>query len=334
MTAVDERPANGHNPPHELPSKSLPQDEPDEPEGEEQEPGPPESVTVTEFRSRLADRTAERELAHEFTTVDDDPVFEAVRSKDEQTADYGVAKKIRKKRRAEQLRAGKAAVRAQRRDRLQHTWMARAERARLRLLDPSRSLAADHRRWLYSSLALFALLAGGVAFMSDTVKVGLFGQSGSWIGYVIEPLASVLLIVSLMAQYTARQRDLDIPRGAVAFDLGLGLASLALNTIPWGVRFGFDPATLLVHTLVPALVIAAVVAWHLVSRIYGDALAASRQQHGQHADRLALLREATRAGELPVDVTATQVIKFLRNNLPGGIGHDAARQIARDFLGY
>lgn len=328
MTTLDERAVNGHDPPHELPRKPIPQDDPEE------AAAPPESGTVTEFRTRLADRTAERELAHEFTTVDDDPVFEAVRSRDEQDKDYGVAKKIRKKQRKEHLRAGRAAVRAERRERIQHSWMARAERARLRLLDPSRSLAADHRRWLYSSLALFVLLAGGVAFMSDTVKVGLFGQFGSWTGYVIEPLASVLLIVSLLAQYTARQRDLDIPRGAVAFDLGLALASLLLNTIPWGVRFGFDPATVLVHTLVPALVIAAVVAWHLVSRIYGDALAASRQQHGQHADRLALLREATRAGELPVDATATQVIKYLRANLPTGIGHDAARRIARDFLGY
>lgn len=332
MTTLDERAVNGHDPPHDLPSHPIPQDDPEEPE--EEEVAPPESVTVTEFRTRLADRTAERELAHEFTSVDDDPVFEAVRSRDEQDKDYGVAKKIRKKQRAEQLRAGKAGVRDARRARRQQQSQDRAERARERVTNPDRALATDHQRWLYSSIALFSLLAGGVIFMSDTVKLGLFGAAGSWIGYIVEPLASVLLVVSVLAQLTARQRGLPIPRGAVAFDLGLALASLLLNTVPWGLRFGFDLATTLAHTLVPLLVIAAVVAWHLASRIYGDALAVSRQQNGQHADRLALLREAVRVGELPVDVTATQVIKYLRNNLPGGIAHDPARQLAREFLGY
>lgn len=331
MTTLDERVVNGHNPPHELPSKAIPQEESEEPE---QDVGPPESVAITEFRTRLANRTAERELAHEFATVDDDPVFETVRGQDEQTADRDVAKKIRKKRRKEHLRAGRAQVRDASRTRRQQQSQSRAERARERVINPDRALATDHQRWLYSTIALFALLAGGVLFMSDTVKLGLFGAAGSWLGYIVEPLASVLLVVSVLAQLTARQRELPIPRGAVAFDLGLGLASLLLNTIPWGVRYGFDPATTLVHTLVPLLVIAAVVAWHLASRIYGDAIAASRQQNGQHADRLALLREAVRVGELPTDVSPNQVIKYLRANLPTGIGHDPARQIARSFLGY
>lgn len=333
MSTVHDRPVtNGHpvDTDTDIPRQNLPADSA-EPELDGRAG---EHSTVRHLRSRLADRTAESSLAHEFAEVDNDPVFEEVRSQPEQKADRGVAEKIRTKRRKERLRAGKAAVRAERRSRIQATWMIRAERARDRILDPARALATDHRRWLGTSLALFTLIAAGVVFMSDTVKTGVFGEFGSWLGYLIEPLASVLLVVSMLSQFTARQRDLPVPRGAVAFDLGLAVASLLLNTVPWGVRFGFDPATLLVHLLVPTLVIAAVIAWHTASGIYGDALAASRQQGGQQPDRLALLREAVRAGELPTDASPNQVIKYLRSNVPTGIGQSAARQLASRFLGY
>ena len=336
MTTVHDRPApNGH--PAEtdiMPNKTLPEQPANDPEHAGRAG---EHSAVRHLRTRLADRTTERDLAHQFTAVDEDEVFDQVRSEPEQRADRAVAETLRSKRRKEKLRAGKATVRAERRARLQATWMNRAERARDRILDPARALATDHRRWLASSLALFALIAAGVAFMSDTVKTGVFGANGNWLGYLIEPLASVMLVISMLAQFTARQRDLPVPRGAVAFDLGLALASLLLNTVPWGLRFGFDPATLLVHLLVPMLVIAAVIAWHTASGIYGDALAASRANSATDealADRLALLRAAVRSGELPVDVSAQQVIKYLRQNLPGGIGQAAARKAASRFLGY
>lgn len=331
MTTIDDRPVtNGHPVETNIPRQNLP--------AEQENSGTDgEHSAVRHLRTRLADRTAERDLAQQFTAVDDDEVFDQVRSEEEQEADRGVAEKIRTKRRKEKLRAGKAAVRAERRQRLQHTWMGRAERARDRILDPARALATDHRRWMGTSIALFTLIAAGVVFMSSTVKTGVFGELGSWLGYLIEPLASVLLVVSMLSQFTARQRDLPVPRGAIAFDLGLAVASLLLNTVPWGVRFGFDPATLLVHLLVPTLVIAAVVAWHTASGIYGDALAASRANSTSDealADRLALLRQAVRSGDLPVDVSAQQVIKYLRQNLPGGVGQAAARKAASHFLGY
>lgn len=335
MSTVHDRPVtNGHPVETDIPRQDLIAESPAEPELAGR---PGEHSAVRHLRSRLADRTAESSLAHEFAEVDNDPVFEEVRSEPEQKADRGVAEKIRTKRRKEKLRAGKAAVRAERRSRIQATWMSRAERARDRILDPARALATDHRRWLGTSLALFALIAAGVVFMSDTVKTGVFGEFGSWLGYLIEPLASVLLVVSMLSQFTARQRDLPVPPGAIAFDLGLAVASLLLNTVPWGLRFGFDLATLLVHLLVPTLVIAAVIAWHTASGIYGDALAASRANSTSDealADRLALLRQAVRSGDLPVDVSAQQVIKYLRLNLPGGVGQAAARKAASRFLGY
>lgn len=335
MTALDECPVNGHTADTGgIPTQLL--GEHTNPDSNNR-PAEGEHPDVQRLRSRLADRTAERNLSREFVQVDDDEVFDQVRSEEEQQADRGVAEKIRTKRRKERLRAGKAAVQAERRQRLQHTWMGRAERARDRILDPARALTTDHRRWLGTSLVLFTLIAAGVVFMSSTVKTGVFGEFGSWLGYLIEPLASVLLVVSMLSQFTARQRDLPVPRGAVAFDLGLAVASLLLNTVPWGLRFGFDPATLLVHLLVPTLVIAAVVAWHTASGIYGDALAASRANGTSDealVDRLALLRQAVRSGELPVDVSAQQVIKYLRSNLPGGVGQAAARKAASRFLGY
>lgn len=332
MTTL-ERSVNGRDPSTDLPQKQLDNDGP-EGSGSSIEDAVPESGAVTEFRQRLVNRTIERDIAQQFSEVDTDPVFEDVRSPQEQTADRKVAEKVRAKQRTETQRAGQAKVRDARRARIQQQWQNRAERARERVTNPDRALATDHRRWLFTSMALFALLTGGVAFMSDTVKQGLFGAAGSWIGYVVEPLASVLLIVSLLAQYTARQRELPVPRGLVVFDFALATASVALNTIPWGLRYGWDAGSLTAHLLVPLLVVAAVTAWHIASRIYGDALAASRQQNGQHADRLALLREAVRVGELPTDVSPNQVIKYLRANLPTGIGHQSARQLARDFLGY
>lgn len=321
MTALDERPRNGHT--LDIPTTDLENDPPHQ-----------ESREVTALRARLVDRTAEQGLAHQFTAVDADPVFDQVRSEDEQQADRKVAEKIRKQERAEHKRAGLARVRDRRRQRRQEAWMARAERARLRILDPARALAVDHRRWTYSTVLVFALLAGGVAWMSRTVHHGLVGVDGTWLAYLVEPLASVLLAISLVAQFTARQRGLTAPRGAVWFDTALATASVLLNVVPWGLRYGWDAASLTAHLLVPLLVVGAVLAWHLTSHIYGDALATNKKDTSDITDRLALLRQAVQSGDLPVDVSATQVIKYLRANLPGGIGHDAARRVARSFLGY
>lgn len=336
MTALDERPVNGN--PTPPPPTGQPIDPPPaQPPTPAANPKPAsaEDERVRKLRERLDNRIRERDLSHQLHDVDSDSVFDEVRSEAEQARDREVAEKIRAKERNERLRTGTANVRDSRRQRVQQQWQARAERARDRIVNPDRALATDHRRWVASTAALFVLLAGGVAFMSHTVKLGLVGESGTWLAYLVEPLASVLLIVSLVAQFTARQRDLDVPRGAVWFDVALAVASVLLNTVPWGLRYGFDAGSLTAHLLVPALVVAAVIGWHLAARVYGDAIATSRQDtNTELVNRLALLRQATKAGELPVDVSATQVIKYLRTSLPTGIGHDAARRTARSFLGY
>lgn len=216
MTALDDRPRNGTPVPAPTPAKTL-DTQPDS-------DGAPvaESQRVTNLRDRLQHRTAERDLSHQLHEVDTDPVFEDIRSEGEQDADREVSEKIRAKSRKDRLRAGKSEVRRARRQRIRQRWDERAEATRDRILDPARTLGADHRRWVASSVVLFALLAGGVAFMSTTAHDGLVGANGSWTAYLVEPLASVLLVVSLLAQFTGRQRGIEIPRSFAAFDVALG----------------------------------------------------------------------------------------------------------------
>src|SRR5699024_4689857 len=186
--------------------------------------------------------------------VDGDPVLSEVRSEQEREADRQVAEKVRAKQRTDRLRAGRGQVRRDRRQRRHSQWDQRAERARARIMDPARALAADYRRWVATAAALFVLLAAGIAFMAISVHHGVVGMSGPWYGYVIEPLASVLLAASLVAQFTARQRGASVPRSFLAFDAAIAAASLLLNTVPYGVRYGFDATSLVPHVLAPLLV--------------------------------------------------------------------------------
>lgn len=294
---------------------------------------PAESQRVRALRARVDERHTLQRLAHDLVKIERDPIFSQLREPDEMDEDRNVARKIRGKQRREDLRAGKASVRRSRRVRWQAWWDDRAERTRERILDPARNLGSDHRRWVLSAAVLFALLASGVVFMSFTVHDGLFGVDGSWIGYLVEPLASVLLIVSLGAQFTGRQRGLDVSWAFIWFDIALALSSLILNTLPHGLRYGWQAGTLPAHVLTPLLVVGAVVGWHLASRLYGEAIARSKDDP-VHRERLAMLRHAIASGALAADVSANQVIKFLRDTLPGGIGHEAGRRLARSLLGY
>lgn len=327
MTALDDRPRNG------TPVPAAPTQPLDQHDHEPTSPPTAESQRVTDLRDRLQDRTAERDISQQLRDVESDPVFEDLPSESERGADRGVREEIRTLERKERLRSGKAAVRRQRWARFQARLDERAERTREKILDPARTLGADYRRWIATSAILFALLAGGALYMSHTVKLGLVGAGGTPLAYLAEPLASLVLVLSMIAQYTARQRDIPVPRGFLVLDGTLGLASLLLMTVPWGMRYGWNLGDLLGHLLLPALMVIGITAWHMASGIYSQTIANSKHDPVLR-DRLALLREAVRVGELPTDVSPNQVIKYLRNNLPTGIGHDAARRIARNFLGY
>jgi hypothetical protein len=351
VTVTDERPRNGHAVAHTAPTRPL-DAETGLDEGLddfEHEPaavpaGGAESERVRALRQRVADRTTERDLLHRFVEVDTDPVFDDVRSEAEAQKDREVAEKVRGKARTERRRAGEAEVRRARRNRRWDWWDERATRARDRILDPARAVGADYRKLVASSVAAFALIAGGVAFMATNVHDGLVGTAGSWTAYLVEPLASVLLAISMVAQFTARKRGIAITRGFYLFDGALAAASVLLNVLPSGFRFGWLASDLVAHFLVPGLVVAAVIAWHLASSLYGQAIALSKdapivlarddQITGEH---LALLRKATAEGRLPVYPSVNQVIKTLRDSLKQGggtgIGHEAARRVAAIYLG-
>ena len=341
MTTVDERPRNGHpmpgTPPR--PGEAAPEDT-DRIDAEEFDDvagfgsqAPVVSPRVRELAAAVADRAEERDLLKQLVEIDADPVFDDYRDEQERRADRDVAQSVRSKARRERGRAGKARIRAERRARWQERMDGRAERVRDRILDPARNLGSDHRRWVASATALGLLVAGGVTFMAVTVHDGLVGLGGSWTAYLVEPLASVLLVISLIAQFTARQRGIEVPRRFMAFDGALATASMLLNVVPYGIRCGWDGGDLVAHVLTPLLVIASVTGWHLASGLYGEAIAGSKDDPVTR-DRLALLRRATATGQLPADVTSNQVIKYLRAAIPGGIGHEAGRRIARMFLGY
>src|SRR5699024_2908216 len=119
----------------------------------------------------------------------------------------------------------------------------------------------------------------------------------------------------------------------LAFDAAIAAASLLLNVVPYGVRYGFDATSLVPHLLAPLLVTGAVVGWHLASGMFATVIAAS-QDNPIERERLALLRHAIASGELDPDPSATAVIKHLRGHVPGGIGQQDGRRIARMLLGY
>lgn len=327
-SSLDGKPVNGHATPLDI--DRLNNHQPAEDTGQQQ--SPTDSVRVTQLRSQLHNLTAERDLLTEIAEVDGDPVLVEVRSEQERDADRQVAEKVRTKQRTDRLRAGRAQVRHDRRARRHSQWDQRAERARARILDPARALTSDYRRWVATAAALFALVAAGIAFMAISVHHGVVGVHGPWFGYLIEPLASVLLATSLAAQFTARQRGATVPRSFMAFDAAIA-ASVLLNVVPYGVRYGWETTSLLPHLLAPLLVTSAVVGWHLASGMFATVLASSKDNPVER-ERLALLRNAIAAGELDPHPSATQVIKHLRGHIPTGISQQDGRRIARLLLGY
>ncbi|MFC0431036.1 hypothetical protein [Kutzneria buriramensis] len=328
MTAVDERPLNGHTVEFGVPMQPL---------GVEPTLAAPavhqESERVTQLRQQVADRAAERDLLQQLAEIEADEVFDAVLSKAERDADRRVAEDIRAVQRKERRTAGKAEVRRSRRNRRWSWWDERAERARDRILDPARAIGADYRKLTASSAAAFLLIAGGVAYMAANVHDGLVGTDGTWTAYLVEPLASVLLAISMIAQFTGRKRGIEVPRKFYWFDGALASASVLLNVVPSGIRFGWHSTDLVAHVLVPALVVAAVIAWHLASSLYGTAIALSKDDPVTR-ERLLLLRQAVADKQLPPDASANQVIKYLRATLPNGIAHMEGRRLAKQFLGF
>lgn len=210
--------------------------------------------------------------ARGIVALQDDQALQDALSPSERAADRKVTEKIRGKERDERKRAGIEQTRSARLLRSDDRWSSRARRSRDRLLNPNRRLAATYRRYRGLSVVPPVLIAAGVAWMSATVHDGLVGVDGPWLAYLVEPMASILLVVSMIAGFTAIQNGEDAPRLLVRIDVALAAASLLLNVVPWSLRYGWDIGMLIAHALPPLLIIAAVVVHHTLSTVFSTIL--------------------------------------------------------------
>jgi hypothetical protein len=265
---------------------------------------------VAEMFEEVEALRAEQRKAHQLVALQNDPVFAEVLDPDEREADKNVARKVRAKARTERLRAGRSQVRQSRSARWDQRWNARAQRARDRRVNPDRRLTSIYRTYVSLSTVTAMLLVAGVTWMATTVHDGLVGAAGSWTGYLVEPLASVLLIVSMFAQFTAVKTGHRVSIKWLTLDALLVAASLTLNTVPWGVRYGWNGGDLIGHLFPPVLVAAAVIVHHLLASLFESIFATAHRAADQTyrlstetADVVQLMvrtQEANRRGQLPI----------------------------------
>lgn len=312
---------------------------------------PPEPATAPQESDAAAPAKAEREpkqvarlrqsrdIAKALVEIQDDECLQLMLSPRERWADRRVAQRVRAAQRRERRRAGTDAVRDARRDRTDGLWSARARRARERLLNPNRRLAATYRRYVALSVVTMTLIVIGVLWMSSTVHDGLVGVDGSWSAYFVEPLASALLVVSMFAQFTAVENGEKNPRWFICLDGALAAASLLLNIVPWGLRYGWSPGDLLAHALPPLLVAAAVVVNHMLNNLFGTIFSTVHLElddtlrlSDETADVLILVertRQAIETGQLAVESNGLPSKESIRRRF--GIGKHRA-QLTGDAL--
>jgi hypothetical protein len=301
-------------------------------------PSKSNEATATEPQEVAALRR-QRDIAQALVEIQDDEALQLALSPRERHADRRVAQRVRRAERRERSRTGIDRVRVARRNRGDDLWSARARRARERLLNPNRRLAATYRRYIALSSVTAVLIVIGVVWMSATVHDGLVGVDGSLLAYLVEPMASSLLVVSMIAQFTAVENGEKNPWWFIALDGGLAAASLLLNIVPWGLRYGWEPGPLLSHALPPLLIAAAVLVNHMLNRLFSAIFSAVHVElddtlrlNEETADVLVLVERTRRAianGQLTVDEHGMPSKEAIRRRF--GIGKQRA-QLTGDAL--
>lgn len=313
---------NGHRP-HEQVTWATSLDTVDQTAAPEPSPdlADPRSVDEVEALAR------EVEEARGLVVLQDDPALQEALSRRERQADRRVTEKIRRARRIERRRTALAEVAGTRRERKESRWVERARVSKDRLLDPNRRLAATYRRYLGLCAIPPTLIAFGVVFMSATAHDGVVGVDGPWWGYVLEPMASVLLVVSLIIGFTAVQNDREIPRALYILDAGLALASMFLVVVPWGLRYGFHLGSTIAHVLPSLLVVAAVVVQHLLHSVFRPIFAELYEElqpsrlSDQTSDTVVLYERTRRAiadAEIPLSAAGSPSREAIRKKF--GVG--------------
>lgn len=296
------------------------------PASDENHAGPGVAKSVLALQAQLDE-------AHGRIALQSDSALQAVLSEREMAAERRVSERIRAAERRQRERAAMAAtaregartraqeriVRAELKDQL---WHAAALSRRQRLLDPSSRLAAVYRGHSWTSRVLIALIVAGVAWtavnVQDTLSAGVSVTDPMfWLGFVVEPLISIPLIVLMNMQTVAarwgRKFDSDRANQILGLEIGLLALTVFLNSVPYLPLFGqWKSLPLLVGHMVPPILIAIVVIQQpIVSAFYAGILRdahvettspAGSRLTDETADVLVLVtrvREAMASGDLP-----------------------------------
>ncbi|MHA6801767.1 hypothetical protein [Bounagaea algeriensis] len=322
MTVLDDRPRNGA--PQSIPVPSTRTDTPN-PSGESSEPGPDELQAELDREKRSV------AILRELTDVENQGAFLQRRDGADDEKDQKASRRVRNKERREKERAGKAQVRAQRLARWRAWLDDRAERTRQRLTDPARAVGTIHRTWTVCAALMISIITGALLYLTHTVKLGVVGPDGSWLGYAIEPIASAMLVISLALQTRAYRQGSTPGKLFIAIDIGLCAASIVLVTVPWGLRFGWGGPDTLVHIIVPVLVAFGVLLWHAGAALTADMLRTAKHDPVLE-ERIGILRHGIATGDLPADPSKSACERHLRQVLRG-INREDANKAIRHFLG-
>lgn len=107
-------------------------------------------------------------------------------------------------------------------------------------------------RWIDG--ALFTVAGGGLAFTSANVTLFAVDRGTPWfIAWLLDPLASIAMMAVLVGDGVLSRHGVSSGRWAAAVKLGSGVATLAMNV--WSSIAGGDPASVLLHSIAPSLLV-------------------------------------------------------------------------------
>lgn len=242
-------------------------------------------------RDRVARLTAEVDQARELLQLQDDPALTKVLSDAERADKRRRAERVRRRARRQQQRGELAEVardgrRQRAEDRLARidtddaVWYRRAVSTRRRLTDPNVRLASLQRVHRNTTLALLAVMVAGIAWASVNVQHTVAGGAAItdpmfWLGFVVEPLISVPLVVLLAVRGAATSWGRQFGgRRVHAVEAVLLVTTTALNAGPYapGVGHWVSGPVLLAHLVPPAMVATAVVLQPIVGSFLAGVL--------------------------------------------------------------
>lgn len=173
----------------------------------------------------------------------------------------------------------------------ERVWQARAQAKRERLMDPTSRLATIYRTQVAVSWVLMALAAIGIGWCTVTVGASL----GGGLGYTIEPLFSVPLLVIMALHALAAQNRTEFLAGTSKVKVRLLEVTLFAVTIGLQVSAVIpkldEPAAnaavlIITHLFPPALIVLSVTLQPVVSSFLSGLLTSVYIEAGKDTKRL------------------------------------------------